>query len=52
MAPRERGPVASGRATGAEVHDAVVLHYDKDFDTIAAVTGQTARWIVERGTGG
>jgi hypothetical protein len=32
--------------------ETLVLHYDKDFDAIAAVTGQTARWIVERGTGG
>jgi predicted nucleic acid-binding protein len=39
-------------AATAEVNDAVVLHYDHDFDVIAAVTGQPTRWIVKRGTGG
>lgn len=37
-------------ATALE-HEAVVLHYDKDFDLIASVTGQPARWIIPRGTG-
>ena len=27
-----------------------VLHYDRDFDTIAAVTGQPVEWIVPPGT--
>ncbi|MFU8804048.1 MAG: PIN domain nuclease [Bradymonadaceae bacterium] len=36
-------------AATAEEHDLVVLHYDKDFDTIAAVTGQETEWIVPRG---
>ncbi len=27
-----------------------VLHYDADFDHIAAVTGQPTEWIVERGS--
>jgi predicted nucleic acid-binding protein len=35
----------------AWAHDAVILHYDKDFDLIAEVTGQRSEWIVERGTG-
>lgn len=35
----------------AWAHDAVILHYDKDFDIIAEVTGQRCEWIVERGTG-
>lgn len=39
-------------AATAELHDATVLHYDHDFDVIAAVTGQPTRWIVPRGTGG
>ena len=26
-----------------------VLHYDADFDTVAAVTGQDAEWVVARG---
>lgn len=27
-----------------------VLHYDRDFDVIAEITGQPARWVVDRGT--
>ncbi|MEZ5190120.1 MAG: PIN domain-containing protein [Schumannella sp.] len=38
-------------AATALVHEATVLHYDKDFDLIASVTGQPARWIIPRGTG-
>jgi hypothetical protein len=37
-------------AACAEVHDAAVIHYDADYDRIAAVTGQPAEWIVPRGT--
>lgn len=33
-------------AATAEIHGAVVLHYDKDFDLIADVTKQPVRWIV------
>ena len=39
-------------AATAEMHDATVLHYDHDYDLIAAVTGQPTRWVVPRGTGG
>ena len=39
-------------AAAAEVVDAVLLHYDSDFDRIAAVTGQATKWIVPRGTAG
>jgi predicted nucleic acid-binding protein len=39
-------------AATAELHGATVLHHDHDYDVIAAVTGQPARWIVRRGTGG
>jgi len=39
-------------AATAEVHDATVLHYDRDYDLIAAVTGQAVRWIVPPGSGG
>jgi predicted nucleic acid-binding protein len=35
-------------AATAERHGATVLHYDKDFDLIAGVTGQPTRWIVPR----
>jgi hypothetical protein len=34
----------------AEHHGAVILHYDADFDHIAATTGQPHTWIVPRGT--
>jgi hypothetical protein len=28
----------------------VVLHYDADFDRIAAVTGQYCKWVVPAGS--
>jgi predicted nucleic acid-binding protein len=34
----------------AEHHGAVIMHYDADFEHIAAVTGQLHRWIVPRGS--
>jgi len=37
-------------AACAEIHDAVIVHYDRDFDTIAAVTGQESRWLVPAGS--
>jgi predicted nucleic acid-binding protein len=37
-------------AATAEVHGAVVVHYDHDFDIISAVTGQPVEWIVPPGT--
>lgn len=37
-------------AAVAEGASLTVLHYDSDFDHIAAVTGQPAEWIVERGS--
>ena len=37
-------------AACAEVHDITLIHYDADFDAIAAVTGQATEWIVPRGT--
>lgn len=27
-----------------------ILHYDRDFDTIAAITGQQTEWVVSAGT--
>lgn len=33
-------------AAAAEERDLVVLHYDADFDRIAAITGQKCRWVV------
>ena len=35
----------------AQSHSAVVLHYDADYQRVAAVTGQPHHWIVPRGTG-
>ena len=47
-----RGPGVSDLliAAAAEVHGAVVAHYDHDFDTIAAITGQPVEWIVPAGS--
>lgn len=37
-------------AAVTERHGLTLLHYDADFDLIAAVTRQPMRWVVERGT--
>jgi predicted nucleic acid-binding protein len=37
-------------AAAAESRDLTVLHYDADFDRIAAVTGQSCEWIVAAGS--
>lgn len=37
-------------AAAAEAHDLSVLHYDADFDRIAAVTGQPVQWVVPAGS--
>ena len=37
-------------AAAAEYAGLVLLHYDADFDRIAAVTGQTMEWVVPRGS--
>ena len=37
-------------AAVAERHDISVLHYDRDFDVIAKVTGQPVEWVVPPGT--
>ncbi|WP_067474667.1 PIN domain nuclease [Nocardia amamiensis] len=39
-------------AATAELTGLVVLHYDRDFDLIADITGQPVEWIVPRGTAG
>ncbi|MEU6859527.1 PIN domain nuclease [Glycomyces sp. NPDC046736] len=36
-------------AATAERHGVTVLHYDKDFDRIAEVTGQAVEWVVPPG---
>jgi predicted nucleic acid-binding protein len=37
-------------AAAAESRDLIVLHYDADFDRIAAVTGQACEWVVPAGS--
>ena len=37
-------------AACAEHHGLTVLHYDTDFDRVAAITGQPTRWVVAQGT--
>ncbi len=37
-------------AAVAEQHAAVILHYDADFEHIAAVTGQPHLWVAPRGS--
>ncbi len=37
-------------AAAAEARALTVLHYDADFDRIAAVTGQSCEWVVPAGS--
>ena len=37
-------------AAAAESGDAIVWHYDQDFDRIAAVTHQPTEWVARRGS--
>ncbi len=37
-------------ASAAQEHGLTVLHYDADFDLIAAVTGQRCTWVVPAGS--
>ena len=37
-------------AATAEQHGATVLHYDADYDRIAAMTGQLVEWVAEKGS--
>ena len=37
-------------AAAAEQQQLTLLHYDADFDFIAAATGQTCEWVVPRGS--
>ncbi|MGH3905593.1 MAG: PIN domain-containing protein [Pseudonocardiaceae bacterium] len=49
---RAAGIVDLLTASAAEHYQAIVLHYDSDFEHIAAVTGQDTRWVVPRGSAG
>lgn len=47
---RAAGIVDVLSAAVAEHYGAVILHYDSDFEHIAAVTGQQQLWVAPRGT--
>src|SRR5690606_30531992 len=47
---RAAGIVDLLTAAVAEHYGATILHYDSDFEHIAAVTGQQQLWIAPRGT--
>ncbi len=47
---RAAGVIDLVTAAVAEHHGAVVLHYDVDFEHIAATTGQPHAWIAPRGS--
>lgn len=47
---RSAGVIDLLTAAIAEHYAAMVLHYDRDFDHIAEVTGQPVRWVVPAGT--
>jgi hypothetical protein len=38
------------QAALAERYGVTLLHYDADFELVAAATGQSAEWVVPRGT--
>lgn len=42
---RSAGPIDLLVAATAELHDLTLLHRDRDFDCIAAVTGQPLAWF-------
>lgn len=37
-------------AAAAEAAEVELLHYDEDFDRVAAITGQPTRWIAPKGS--
>ena len=47
---RAAGVVDLLTAAVAEQHGAVILHYDADFEHIAAATGQPHAWVAPRGS--
>lgn len=47
---RAPGPADLLTAAIAEHHGAVILHYDRDFEHIAAVTGQPHAWVTPAGS--
>ncbi len=49
---RAAGIVDLLTASTAEHYQSIILHYDSDFEHIAAVTGQDTRWVIPRGSAG
>jgi hypothetical protein len=47
---RSAGAVDLLIAAIAELNRLVVLHYDRDFDTVARATGQPAAWVAKPGS--
>jgi predicted nucleic acid-binding protein len=47
---RSAGAVDLLVAATAELQGLTVLHYDRDFETIAATTGQLTQWLAPPGT--
>jgi predicted nucleic acid-binding protein len=47
---RAAGVIDLLTAAVAEQHNAVILHYDADFEHIAVITGQPQLWVAPRGT--
>ncbi len=49
---QHRGPTPMDLliAAIAQVHGAVLLHYDPHYDLVARVTGQPAEWLARRGS--
>ncbi len=47
---RSAGPVDLLVAATAELTSRTLLHYDRDFETVAQATGQAARWLAPPGS--
>ena len=47
---RSAGAVDLLVAAAGEVHRLTLLHYDRDFETVADVTGQQTTWVAAPGT--
>lgn len=47
---RSAGPVDLLVAATAELSGLTLLHYDRDFETISAATGQPSQWLAKPGT--
>jgi predicted nucleic acid-binding protein len=47
---RSAGTVELLVAATAQLHGLILLHYDRDFDQMAGVTGQQVEWVVPAGT--